>query len=282
MFELYTSSELRQTFYKKPPAKRMNYGRIGVPHPFEPHWDELLDLPPSSCTMCASVTMSESKWRTAATAQDKAAASVSVPVGTHDNGVSGLEVDVDGRSVAIGITEATSLRLPFHVLREPALLELLRQKRPLPTEASAALVPVAISLARGVVNEVAMIFLASAEDRLAPANSFSMEEPLHRDAKACKDFIVVAKGQLLLKESKKEPPSNSAPASVSEPHSPLSLARRLIGYVTQGGFSFTNGRGHAIGFVLADHVAAVLQAGGVVLVRDVNSRTYRPAILSCL
>ena len=50
MLEQYQASVEQFVYFRKPPAKRPNYARLGALHPFQPAWDCLLGLRGSDCS----------------------------------------------------------------------------------------------------------------------------------------------------------------------------------------------------------------------------------------
>lgn len=149
---------------------------------------------------------------------------------------------------------------PIAVLRGSSdLAQLLRWGCQIQPRMASSLVRVQLTLRKGRISDNATISEASAGDYKAWKQGEALEQTLN---------------------------------TVTAPQQPL---RRTVGYVSFGCFSFARGKGFAVGFMLAEAARSacelrhwrgraapvgkqgVLEARGLVLVRDANSAKYRMA-----
>lgn len=295
-------TELRNKYAKYPPAKRPNYIKLGVQHPFHCPWKEL-------------VNDWDSKLPDENSKQIKNKDSDIVQKSTD---VSTFERDCNQNPIS------NELEM-FYVLRSRNHLKLLDKlfnevhtgkqglskqygsksvqvkklssfsspdiHKTLLQEHSRALVPVTLTMQdRGVLFSNAMIHIPSKTDRLkGTKDSGDLQEPLHKDLTKIKRKKPKRKGKKRPKDPKVQDKGPVTLAGLTADENIQNVvdvnSRRIIGYVSQGGYSFTQGFSTGLGFCslvgLLQYLNEYKDCGVEwILVRPTTSLQYRRAYIS--
>ena len=251
---------LEEAYTRYPPAKRPNYGKLGVQSPFYINWDTLFKQNDEDFTEGFYVLRSQ-------TALQALRAAASLSTRSEDGALEqNLKGDIQRGLVALDVT-------------------LLRKGCPQPR--AMICLPTTSDLHCYKTDPR----YSGLEEKVKPSGMCVVENGSVRigQSKLRKQELKLAKKQWKkdVKKNKKESASPNEARSAAQPLAETSLqlcettpSRKIIGYITSGGFSHRLGCGRGVGFCPVPDLLQVLQqsrSSGLtptVLVRNPSSRQY--------